>query len=165
MARNPVSALHIGASAALALAVSAGCAAAQTATVANYHNTPDHAGLFTVPGLTSQNVANTTQDTAFNGTVSGVINAAPLYWRPTGATTGLVIVASENDIVYVLNETAGMPVWQTRLGTAATSTSGCGNIDPIGVTGTPVIDAAIGTLYLDATTGGTAGPTHQLFAL
>ncbi len=94
-----------------------------------------------------------------------MINAAPLYWRPTGATTGLVIVASENDIVYALNETTGLPVWQTQLGTAATPTSGCGNIDPIGVTGTPVIDAATGTLYLDATTGGTAGPTHQLFAL
>jgi len=166
MARNPVSALHIGASAALALAVSAGCAAAQTATVANYHNTPDHAGLFTVPGLTSQNVANTTQDTAFNGTVSGVINAAPLYWRPTGAASGSVIVATENNIVTALDETTGLPVWSTTLGTPDPHSNTCGNINPVGVTSTPVIDAATGKLYVEAFVDNASGVgAHQLYAL
>ncbi len=41
----------------------------------------------------------------------------------------------------------------------------CGNIDPLGITGTPAIDAASGTLYLDAMVADAAGPRHLLFAL
>jgi outer membrane protein assembly factor BamB len=158
--------LHLGSSAALALAVSAGWADAQTSTVANYHNTPDHAGVFIVPGLTNQNVGSTTQDTAFNGTVSGVINAAPLYWRATGASSGTVIVATENNVVSALDETTGLPVWSTNLGTPDPHSNTCGNINPVGVTSTPVIDPASGTLYVEAFVDGAGGSgAHQLFAL
>jgi outer membrane protein assembly factor BamB len=151
---------------ALTLALAATAAQAQTATVANYHNTPDHAGLFTVPGLTSQNVAATVQDTAFNGAVSGVINAAPLYWRPTGASSGAVIVATENNVVTALDETTGLPVWSTTLGTPDPHSNTCGNINPVGVTSTPVIDPATGTLYVEAFVDAAGGVgAHQLYAL
>jgi hypothetical protein len=149
----------------LALLALAGAAQAQTATVANYHNTADHAGMFVVPSLTTANAVNTVLDTAFNGTVSGVINSTPLYWRPTGATSGTIIVATENDIIYALDETTGLPVWQRQLGTAAAPASGCGNINPLGVTGTPVIDPATGTLYVDAELSTSGAPVHNVFAL
>jgi outer membrane protein assembly factor BamB len=151
---------------ALTLALAATAAQAQTATVANYHNTPDHAGLFTVPGLTSQNVAATVQDTGFNGAVTGVINAAPLYWRATGAASGTVIVATENNVVTALDENTGLPVWSTTLGTPDPHTDTCGNINPVGVTSTPVIDPATGTLYVEAFVDAANGAgAHQLFAL
>src|SRR4029079_11217336 len=43
----------------------------------------------------------------------------------------------------------------------------CGNIDPFGVTGTPVIDAASKTLFVAALTTPDGGITkrHQVFAL
>ena len=43
----------------------------------------------------------------------------------------------------------------------------CGNIDPYGVTGTPVIDPASRTLFLDALTTPDGGTTekHLIFAL
>src|SRR5205814_855630 len=43
----------------------------------------------------------------------------------------------------------------------------CGNIDPLGVTGTPVIDASTRTLFVDAMTTPDGGTTkrHLVFAL
>jgi hypothetical protein len=41
----------------------------------------------------------------------------------------------------------------------------CGNIGPLGITGTPVIDERSQTLYVDAMVGGAAQPRHQIFAL
>ena len=41
----------------------------------------------------------------------------------------------------------------------------CGNISPLGVTGTPVIDEARATLYLDAAVMRGNGPRHEIFAL
>jgi outer membrane protein assembly factor BamB len=145
--------------------VAAGGARAQTATVPFYHRTADHAGLFVVPGLTAASVGQTALDTGFNGSVSGVINAGLLYWRPAGASSGTVIVATENDTVYALDETTGVAVWQRQLGTAGTPDAGCGNINPLGATGTPVIDTATGTLYVEAVVEQGGAPVHQLFAL
>lgn len=47
----------------------------------------------------------------------------------------------------------------------ALSTQPCGNIDPLGITGTPVIDAPSQTLYLDAMVAEPAGARHLIFAL
>jgi hypothetical protein len=41
----------------------------------------------------------------------------------------------------------------------------CGNIDPMGITGTPAIDAATGTLYLNAQTQTANGARHMVYAL
>jgi hypothetical protein len=76
-----------------------------------------------------------------------------------------VIVATENDIIYALNETTVLPVWQTSLGTAAKASSGCADINPIGVTGTPVIDTTSGTLYVAAVVSEAGGPAYEVFAL
>ena len=149
----------------LLAALASGTASAQNTTVPFFHNTADHAGLFTVPGLTAQTVAGTTPDTAFNGAVVGVINAAPLYWHPARAAAGAVIVATENNSVAALDETTGLPVWSVTLGTPAVPSSGCGNINPIGVTGTPVIDERSATLYVDAYIGGAGGPRNMLYAV
>ena len=41
----------------------------------------------------------------------------------------------------------------------------CGNIDPLGITGTPVIDQASQAVYLDAMVAEASGPRHLIFAL
>jgi hypothetical protein len=41
----------------------------------------------------------------------------------------------------------------------------CGNISPVGVTGTPVIDASRGAIYLNAAVETSSGPRHLVFAL
>jgi outer membrane protein assembly factor BamB len=134
--------------------------------VVTYHNAPDRAGLYTVPGLSPAIAAKMHLDAGFNATVSGSVYAQPLYWQPTGSSAGLVIVAAETNAVYALNANTGAVVWQTSLAPPAPlSTLGCGNIDPEGVTGTPVIDPASSTLYLDAMTLQGGAPRQMLYAL
>ena len=54
-----------------------------------------------------------------------------------------VLVATENDSVYSLDVDSGQVLWQTTVGTpVALSELPCGNIDPLGITSTPVYDAA-----------------------
>ena len=47
----------------------------------------------------------------------------------------------------------------------ARSSLPCGNIDPLGVTGTPVIDESTKAIYLNAAVDGPSGPRHLVFAL
>jgi outer membrane protein assembly factor BamB len=62
-----------------------------------------------------------------------------------------VIVATEHDSVYALDGATGAIVWQTNLGDPVPrSELECGNIDPNGITGTPVIDPTTETLYVVA---------------
>ena len=41
----------------------------------------------------------------------------------------------------------------------------CGNIDPIGITGTPVIDESTASIFLDAMVNGSSGPRHLVFGI
>jgi len=103
--------------------------------------------------------------TSFSGAVTGNVYAQPLFWQPHGGA-GEVIVATESDIVYALNPNSGAVIWQTTLGTPVPhSDLPCGNIDPEGITGTPAIDPASGTIYVDALIDTSNGPRHQVFAL
>ena len=151
------------------LAMLPGAAGAQS--VVTYHNSPARTGAFTVPGLTLAAAATMHQDAGFKATVTGSVYAQPLYWKPSGAATGLLIVATESNVVYALNANTGAQVWMTQLATPLPNPSShpvvaCGDIDPEGVTGTPVIDPATGTLYLDAMTvqGGNV-PRQMIYAL
>ena len=77
---------------------------------------------------------------------------------------GTVIVATENDTVYAFNS-ALKQLWKRHLGTPArVSSLPCGNIDPLGITGTPVYSPSTRQVYVAAEFGGSS-PTHRLFAL
>jgi hypothetical protein len=59
-----------------------------------------------------------------------------------------------------------MEIWRKALGPAvARSALNCGNIDPLGVTGTPVIDEATQAIFLDAAVQTPAGVKHLVFGL
>ncbi len=134
--------------------------------VVTYHNSIDRIGAYRMPNLTLAAAANMRLDKAFKASVTGHIYAQPLFWQPQGTATGLVIVATESNIVYALNSMTGAIVWHTQLtGSVALNTLPCGNIDPDGVTGTPVIDPVAGIVYLDALAQTSQGPRHLVYAL
>jgi hypothetical protein len=148
--------------------LSVGPRAAEAQSVVTYHNAPDRSGDFKVPGLTLAAAAKLHLDTAFNATISGNVYAQPLYWEQRAGKPPLLIVATESNTVYALNANTGATVWKTQLAhSVARGMLPCGDIDPEGVTGTPVIDPATGRLYLDATTlqGGGSLPRHMIYAL
>ena len=83
---------------------------------------------------------------------------------------GLVIAATEGDTVYGLDRATGQIRWHVHLGTPVPlSALPCGDIDPLGITGTTVYDRATRMVYAVAeTTGfhhvlaGIAVPTGKL---
>jgi outer membrane protein assembly factor BamB len=87
-----------------------------------------------------------------------------MYAQPLVAGS-LVYAATENNTVYALDVTSGAIAWQNHLAApAALSQLPCGNINPYGITGTPVIDTANGVLYTAALVAGPA-VHHELYAL
>ena len=64
----------------------------------------------------------------------------------------MVIVATEGDSVYALDAASGAARWRTNLGRPVPNSElPCGNIDPVGITGTPVVDpGSAGTLWVVA---------------
>ncbi|MBO1768424.1 PQQ-binding-like beta-propeller repeat protein [Allobranchiibius sp. GilTou38] len=82
---------------------------------------------------------------------------------------GHVLAATEKNRVVALDPSTGRVVWSRTLGRPLTDVagrSGCGNIDPLGITSTPVIDAATGTIYVVAEIDdGNGSVHHQLFGL
>jgi len=64
---------------------------------------------------------------------------------------GNVLIATENNTIYSIDAGTGEINWQTHLGAPVPNSSlPCGNVDPVGITGTPVIDPATHTLYAAA---------------
>jgi hypothetical protein len=134
--------------------------------VATYHGAPDRAGAYIIPGLTGQSVSRMHRDTAFDGQIDGHIYAQPLYWRPAGAAHGLIVVAGESNVITALDAETGRTAWKVSLGPPAPKSAlPCGNIDPLGITGTPVIDSAAGAMYLDAMVLRGAAPAHLVFGV
>ncbi len=120
-------------------------------TIAFYHGAPDRAGNYIVPSLNWQSAVAVHRDRMFDGHVEGHIYVQPLYWRRPGSERGLIIAATESDFVYALDATTGHVVWRTAVGRPVPRAAlPCGNIDPLGITGTPVIDATRGAVYFDA---------------
>ena len=88
---------------------------------------------------------------------------ASMYAQPLVAGS-LVYAATENNTVYALDVTSGAIAWSQHLSAPVTSGLPCGNINPSGITGTPVIDTANNVLYAAALQ---ASPSihHELYAL
>ena len=147
------------------LPVIAGVPAAAESVLA-YHGHANRSGNFTTPELTWEHARALRLNVGFMPHFEGHLYAQPLYWRPPGAAAGVLIVASESNVVTAIDAASGNTVWTRALGRPAPlSAFGCGNIDPLGITGTPVIDEAGATLYLDAMVADTGGPRHRIFAL
>ena len=133
MRRRPARLICLLSAATAALVVVTG-AAAQTTLWPTYHFDAGRSG-------------NDTGEPAFSGLSSswttGSLDGA-IYAEPLVAGSD-VIVATENNTVYAFNAGTGGVHWSVHLGTPRTSNFPCGDIMPLGITGTPLIDA--GWLY------------------
>ena len=111
--------------------------------VLTYHGSSDRKGNFVVPGLTWQRAKSLHVDEKFHGRVAGNVYAQPLHWRAPGSSSGRLLVATEENNVHALDATTGNAIWTRSLGKpVARSALRCGNISPLAITGTPVIDDA-----------------------
>ena len=106
------------------------------------------------PGLSPSSVASSNFGKLFSAPVDGQVYAQPLV------VGGTVIAATENNNVYGLNGDTGAVRWQRNLGPAwPAATVSCGDLTPnIGVTSTPVFDAATNSVFLLAKTNDGATP-------
>ena len=146
--------------------VSATASACRAQSMLTYHGGSDRHGNFIAPSLNWQRARSLHLDPSFQPRFSGHVYAQPLYWQPPGSSTAMLIVATEDDSVYAIDAKSGKEIWATSLGRPVQlSTQPCGNIDPLGITGTPAIEESAQAVYLDAVVGDPSGPHHRIFAL
>lgn len=119
-----------------------------------YHLDPAHTGNDTASPTA------TTLTAAWSKAVVGQVYAEPLV------AGNLVLIATEQNNVYAFDATTGSIVWQnTSLGAPVPQSAlPCGNINPVGITGTPVVDSAAGVVYVAATLAQPA-LHYELFAI
>src|SRR6266545_1273498 len=135
--------------------------------VTQEHNNLSRDGLYVDPGFTLANAASLTRDLNFDGTISGSVYAQPLYVEGGPDGRAKVIVVTELNKAYALDAIDGSVIWQRAdLGTPVATTAPCSNINPRGITGTPVVDLGSRSLFFDAVTtpDGTA-QKHYIFSL
>ncbi len=117
-----------------------------------YHGTPDRNGR-----STTMPAASGPPTVIQSLKLDGAVYASPLVVR------GYTIVATENDTVYAFNQ-AYQQVWKHHLGTPSPAEERqCGDINPLGITGTPIYDAATNRVYVVAESSGSV--RHTLYAL
>ena len=152
-----------------------------------YHDDASGSGLNPAETtLTPKNVNASTFGKLFASGLDGFAFAQPLYVAGVNVTTGsspgmhnVVYVATEHDSVYAFDADSGALLWKDSLlrairgGAVTTVPTGQDIITQLGpeegITSTPVIDAATGTIYVVATTHEVVGTdnhyVYQLHAL
>jgi hypothetical protein len=165
--------------------------------VLTYHNDNARTGQnLQETVLTPGNVNTATFGKLFSFPVDGFVYAQPLYVSNVpidGQLRNVVFVATEHNSVYAFDaDRTNAPLWHASFidpasgvttvpfedtasppgytGPGPVIPGGCGDLTPeIGITGTPVIDPATGTLYVVAKTkernGANVAYEHRLHAL
>jgi outer membrane protein assembly factor BamB len=104
-------------------------------------------------------IGHLSMNPSWDASLDGSVYGQPLVYN------GLVYVGTENDSLYALFAKTGKVAWRVHVGNAVstslidiapTVSNGCGNISPLGITGTPVIDPTTNVLYAaeETTDGG-----------
>jgi uncharacterized protein (TIGR03437 family) len=159
----------------LTLLASLPCAA--QVSVLSYHNDLARTGQnLNETVLTPATVSSPQFGKRFTFPVDGQVYAQPLYVPNiaiAGGVRNVLYVVTEHDSAYAFDADGNTtsPLWQVSFlaGGATTVPNGdvgCGQIAPeIGITDTPVIDPASGTIYFVAMTKEAGGYVHRLHAL
>jgi hypothetical protein len=130
--------------------------------------------------LTTSNVNSTTFGRVGEFSVDGQIDGQTLYLSqlaiPGQGAKNVLFVATEKDSVYAVDAdsisgTNATAIWKSSLlgsgeAPADAGSLPCGNINPNGVTATPVIDRGRNAIYLEAMSKSSTGTIiHRLHAL
>ncbi len=122
-----------------------------------YHGDPAHSGRSTaMPDVIGM------PEVIESIKLDGAVYASPI------AVDGVIVVATENDSVYAF-DAQGKQLWHVKVGSPSPAYQReCGDIDPLGITGTPIYSAQTGAVYVVAEHNG-AGLNgkvgHDLIAL
>src|ERR1700694_1537627 len=113
--------------------------------------------------------------TGLDSTAPALMNSVNQQWAHTGLDQDvyaeplvygtMVLVATEGNTVYALDAATGNLLWSKNYGISVPrSQLPCGNINPVGITGTPVIDTTAGTMFFVTMVwdGSTAGSVHYV---
>jgi hypothetical protein len=136
--------------------------------VPEHHNHGTRDGLYVDPAFAVAAASSLKRDTNFNGAITGNVYAQPLYIEGGPGGRAMIIAVTESNNVYALDAANGGVIWQRNVGAPVPLSSlPCGDINPLGITGTPVVDLATRTLFFDAMTTPDGGTTkkHLIYAL
>lgn len=143
--------------------------------VTTYHNDTYRTGSNTQETtLTTSNVSVQSFGKRSTFAVQGYVYAQPLYLPGLtigGTSHNVIFIATEHDQVYAFDVNSGQQLWRTNflatsgfryvISSVSSGDVSCGDLVPeIGITGTPVIDTATGTMYLVAKTKQYDTVTH-----
>jgi hypothetical protein len=130
--------------------------------------------------LTTSNVNSTTFGMVGEFSVDGQIDGQALYLSqlaiPGRGTKNVLYVATENDSVYAvdadsISSSSATVIWKSTVlpsgeAPADAGSLPCGNINPNGITATPVIDRERNAIYVEAMSESSTGNIiHRLHAL
>src|SRR5256886_14585042 len=123
------------------------------AAVLQHHNNGARGGVYVDPALTRTAVRGLRQDGSFNAPLQGAVYAQPLYWDGGDGGQDLLSVAPQRNQVIAFDPLTGSRRWARTLASAASQSElPCGHIDPLRITGTPIIDPTRRPLVVDAMT-------------
>ena len=130
--------------------------------VTQFHNHESRDGLYIDSAFTQSAAVNLTRDLKFDGTIVGNVYAQPLYIENGPGGKAMIIVATESNNVYALDAGNGTIIWQRNVGEPVSADDLiCTKLDPMGITGTPVVDLASRALFLDAMITPDGGTTKK----
>jgi hypothetical protein len=136
--------------------------------VYQHHKNGTRDGVYVDPAFT-RSAAATTHALGYMGTVSTSVYAQPLYVESGPGGVEAFVVATEQNHVTTFNASTGAVIWDkgpSVIGAAVTGGLQCaGDINPLGITGTPIIKN--GVIYFDAMTtpDGNTTAKHLVYAM
>jgi Legume lectin domain/Chitobiase/beta-hexosaminidase C-terminal domain/PQQ-like domain len=145
--------------------------------VTTYHNDNTRSGLNSQETtLRPANVNSTQFGKLYTTKLDGYVYAQPLYVSNvsiSGGTHNVLYVATEHDTLYAIDADSGTIYWlqsfinpAAGVTTASSSDVSCTDLIPeVGISGTPTIDTATGTIYLIAKTKENGVFVQRLHAL
>jgi hypothetical protein len=125
------------------------------ASVLTFHNHVSRDGYFQDRLVTTAGASSVSYDPSFRPTFSDNLWTSPLYVENGVGGNGTYYLATAGDNVYAFGEADGALLWTKSFGSPASRSysNGCGNVQPIGITGTPAIDLATRLMVFDAVIG------------
>ena len=136
--------------------------------VTQFHNHDSRDGLYVDSAFTQSAAGNLTRDLNFDGTIEGVVYAQPLYIENGPSGRAMIIAVTELNNVYALDALDGTVIWERNVGPPVSAGDLCNpKFDPVGITGTPVVDLASRALFLNTVTTPDGGQTvkHLILSL